>query len=122
MEYIDYEAYNSFWGYVRYTFESLTAFDAIVFVILLLATIAVAWKAPGKISSVGKVIITMCLICLFVDLLRTLNEFRAFAYLDPKGYQHALVDNASSIVSCVIVGAVTYIINNILYIIRTPRI
>lgn len=122
MEYIDYEAYNSFWGYVRYTFESLTAFDAIVFVILLLATIAVAWKAPGKISSVGKVIITMCLICLFVDLLRTLNEYRTTAYLDPKGYQHALVDNASSIVSCIVVGAVTYIINNILYIIRTPRI
>lgn len=122
MEYIDYEAYNSFWGYIRYTLESLTAFDAIAFAILLLAIIAVAWKAPGKISSVGKVIITMCLICLFVDLLKTLIVFRTTAYLDPKGYQHALVDNASSIVSCVIVGAVIYIINNILYIIRTPRI
>ena len=119
---MDFEAYNSFWGYVRYTFESLTTFDTIVFVILLLATIAIAWKAPGKISSVGKVIITMCLICLFIDLLRTLNEFRTFGYMDPKGYQHALVDNVSSIISCVIVGACTYIINNILYIIRTPRI
>ena len=119
---MDFEAYNSFWGYVRYTFESLTTFDTIVFVFLLLATIAVAWKAPGKISSVGKVIITMCLICLFVDLLRTLNEYRTTGYMDPKGYQHALVDNASSIVSCIVVGAVTYIINNILYIIRTPRI
>ena len=119
---MDFEAYNSFWGYVRYTFESLTTFDTIVFVILLLATIAIAWKAPGKISSVGKVIITMCLICFFVDLLRTLNEYRTFGYMDPKGYQHALVDNVSSIVSCIIVGAATYIINNILYIIRTPRI
>ena len=119
---MNYDAYNGFWGYLRYIFESLTAFDTTVFIILLLATIAVAWKAPGKISSVGKVIITMCLICLFIDLLRTLNEFRTFGYMDPKGYQHALVDNVSSIISCVIVGACTYIINNILYIIRTPRI
>lgn len=119
---MNYDAYNGFGGHLRYMFESLTAFDTTVFIILLLATIAVAWKAPGKISSVGKVIITMCLICLFIDLLRTLNEFRTFGYMDPKGYQHGLVDNVSSIISCVIMGACTYITNNILYIIRTPRI
>ena len=41
---------------IKIMFSSLSAFDAIVYLILLLITIWLAWKKPGKISAIGKII------------------------------------------------------------------
>ena len=128
-------------------FTSLSAFDAIIYLILLLATIYLAWKKPGKISAIGKIIVVMTIFCAVVNLNMLITEIgiKEPTLFLPGGRnsdilynmigQHpefreairsdffsVMVDDLARIASSIVFGATTYIISNILYIIRTPRI
>lgn len=132
---------------IKIMFSSLSAFDAIVYLILLLITIWLAWKKPGKISAIGKIIVVMTIFCVVCDinLLITRIGIKEPTLFLPSGRtsdilynligQHpelrevmrsdfvsVMLNDLARIASSIVLGALTYIISNILYIIRTPRI
>ena len=109
-------ALQYFWKLTRFMFSSLFTFDIIVFGILILATIAAAWKVPDKIRSIGKIAIVMFFISLIISLLSS------YSHLDFNPFQVKMIDDLTRITATIIVAACTYIFNNIIYIIRTPRL
>ena len=62
------------WEAVKIMFTSLSVFDTTIYLLLLLATVYVAWKKPGKISAIGKIIVVMTLFCVIKDVNILLNE------------------------------------------------
>ena len=137
---------NNIWESIKILFSSLSVFDAIVYMILLLLTVFLAWKKPGKISAIGKIIVVMTLFCVVIDIniLITQIMIKSPTLYLPGGsseilynltgqhpeireaiksdFMSVMVYDLARIASSIIFGALTYIINNIIYIIRTPRI
>ena len=103
----------------RFFLSSISTFDAIAFVIIMLATIAAAWKAPYRIRLIGKLTEAIFLTSLSVQVL-------SFIIRLPWGsgsrIQTYFCDDYRAMTALVILAALAYIINNILYIIRTPRL
>ena len=103
----------------RFFLSSISTFDAIAFVIIMLATIAAAWKAPYRIRLIGKLTEAIFLTSLSVQVL-------SFIIRLPWGsgshIQTYFCDDFRAMTALVILAALAYIINNILYIIRTPRL
>lgn len=108
---------------LNFTFSSCGTFDLIVYALLLLATFAAAWKAPGWIRSIGKLVFLMCAFCLMINLMiffNTLVEKRlSWNWVD---IQVEMVKELSRIISSIFLGAVIYLINSITCIIRLPRL
>ena len=132
---------------IKIMFTSLSTFDAIVYLILLLVTIWLAWKKPDKISAVGKIIVVMTIFCVVCDTNWLINEiymkeptlilpsgrvseilhnlrgqYPEFREVILSNFFSVMVYDLARIASSIVFGALTYIISNILYIIRTPRI
>ena len=132
---------------IKIMFTSLSTFDAIVYLILLLVTIWLAWKKPGKISAIGQIIVVMTIFCAVWNTNCLINEIymKEPTFILPSGrvseilhnlrgqypeFREVLLSNFFSVMvydlariaSSIVLGALTYIISNILYIIRTPRI
>lgn len=132
---------------IKIMFTSLSTFDAIVYLILLLVTIWLAWKKPGKISAIGKIIVVMTIFCAvwntncFInaiymkeptlilpsgrvsEILHNLRgQYPEFRDVLLSNFFSVMVYDLARIASSIVLGALTYIISNILYIIRTPRI
>ena len=105
---------------IRFFLSSISTFDAIAFVILMLATIAAAWKAPYRIRLIGKLIEAIFLTSLSVQVLSFL--LRLPIYGDKACIQCVFCDDFRAMAALIILAALAYIINNILYIIRTPRL
>ena len=131
---------------LQYIFSSCSVFDISVYTIMLLATFAAAWKAPGWIRTIGKISLIMCFFCFLVnmqnflvdfdikrptfmsigshsrefeDLLRTSPQIRSMIanYFKP-----LMLGDISRIVSSIFLGGFTYLINSITCIIRLPRL
>ena len=131
---------------IKIMFTSLSVFDAIVYLILLLLTIYVAWKTPGKISAIGKIIVIMTAFCVIVDinilitqimiksptlylagnkseiLYNLIGQYPELRDAIKSDFMSVMVYDLASVAGSVVIGCLTYIINNIIYIIRTPRI
>lgn len=131
---------------IKIMFTSLSVFDAIVYLFLLLLTIYVAWKTPGKISAIGKIIVIMTAFCVIVDinilitqimiksptlyigsnnseiLYNLIGQYPELRDAIKSDFMSVMVYDLARIASSIIFGLMTYIINNIIYIIRTPRI
>ena len=104
----------------RFFLSSISTFDAIAFVIIILATIAAAWKAPDRIRLIGKLTEAIFLTSLSVQVLSFL--IRLPNHGNNTYIQCEFCDDFRAMTALVILAALAYIINNILYIIRTPRI
>ena len=106
-----------------YLLGSCATFDLIVYALLLLSTFAAAWKAPGWIRSIGKLIFLMCIFCLMINLMRffivLLEKRISWNWND---IQVGMVKELSRIISSLFLGTVTYLINSITCIIRLPRL
>ncbi len=131
---------------IKIMFTSLSVFDTIVYLILLLLTIYVAWKTPGKISAIGKIIVIMTAFCVIADinilitqimiksptlylagnkseiLYNLIDQYPELRDAIKSNFMSVMVYDLAQIASSIIFGLLTYIINNIIYIIRTPRI
>lgn len=135
------------WEAAKIMFTSLSVFDTTIYLLLLLATVYVAWKKPGKISAIGKIIVVMTLFCVIKDVNILLNEvfvkspsyclpsyevseiihrirseFPEYREVSWSNFEHVMVYDLARVAGSVVIGCLTYIINNIIYIIRTPRI
>jgi len=108
---------------LNFTFSSCATFDLIVYALLLLSTFVAAWKAPGWIRSIGKLIFLMCIFCLMINLLIffivLLEKRISWNWND---IQVGMVKELSRTVSSLFIGTVTYLINSITCIIRLPRL
>ena len=131
---------------LQYIFSSCSVFDISVYTIMLLATFAAAWKAPGWIRTIGKISLIMCFFCFLVnmqnflvdfdikrptfmsigshsrefeDLLRTSPQIRSMIAND---FKPLMLGDISRIVSSIFLGGFTYLINSITCIIRLPRL
>ena len=131
---------------LKYIFSSCSAFDISVYAIMLLATFAAAWKAPGWLRTLGKISLIMCFFCFLVniqnflidfeiksptfmsigshshefeDLLRTSPEIRNMITYD---FKPLMLGDIARIVSSIFLGGFTYLINSITCIIRLPRL
>ena len=60
---------------LQYIFSSCSVFDISVYTIMLLATFAAAWKAPGWIRTIGKISLIMCFFCFLVNMQNFLVDF-----------------------------------------------
>ena len=135
------------WEAAKIMFTSLSVFDIIVYLLLLLLTVYVAWKKPGKISAIGKIIVVMTVFCVVIDvnilinqifmkdpslfwpsseisdiIHRVRNEYPEYREVVWSNFFQVLVYDLARVAGSIVIGALTYIINNIIYIIRTPRI
>lgn len=135
------------WEAAKIMFTSLSVFDIIVYLLLLLLTVYVAWKKPGKISAIGKIIVVMTVFCVVIDvnilinqifmkdpslfwpspeisdiIQRVRNEHPEYREVVWSNFFQVLVYDLARVAGSIVIGALTYIINNIIYIIRTPRI
>ena len=135
------------WEAAKIMFTSLSVFDIIVYLLLLLLTVYVAWKKPGKISAIGKIIVVMTVFCVVIDvnilisqifmkdpsllwpsseisdiIQRVRNEYPEYREVVWSNFFQVLVYDLARVAGSIVIGALTYIINNIIYIIRTPRI
>lgn len=129
-----------------YIFSSCSVFDIVVYSIMLLATFAAAWKAPGWIRTIGKISLMMCFFCFLVniqnfivdyeikmptimifgshsqefeDLIRTTPEIRNMIARD---FKPLMLGDIARILSSICLGGFTYLINSITCIIRLPRL
>ena len=108
---------------LQFTFSSCGTFDLIVYALLLLATFAAAWKAPGWIRSIGKLVFLMCIFCFMINLLIFfIVLFEKRISWNWGDIQVEMVKELSRIISSIFLGAVTYLINSITCIIRLPRL
>lgn len=131
-------------GTTQYLFSSCPTFDITVYVIMLLATFAAAWKAPGWIRTIGKIALMMCILCFlynafvflqdisikrptfmmwdsreFSDFLRTNPDINKLIKPD---FRPLMVEDMAAALSSVCLGGFTYLINSITCIIRLPRL
>jgi len=131
---------------LQYVFSSCSAFDIVVYALLLLATFAAAWKAPGWIRTIGKISLMMCFFCFliniqnfivdyeikrptimsigshsreFEDLIRTTPEIRNMIVRD---FKPLMLGDIARILSSICLGGFTYLVNSITCIIRLPRL
>ena len=135
-----------FIGTAQYLFSSCPAFDITVYVIMLLATFAAAWKAPGWIRTIGKIALMICIFCFlynayifiqdisikgptYMSIGRGSREFSDLLRTDPdiyklinRDFRPLMMEDMAGIVSSVCLGAFTYLINSITCIIRLPRL
>lgn len=108
---------------IRFFLSSISTFDAIAFVIIILATIAAAWKAPYRIRLIGKLTEAIFLTSLSVQVLSfTIRLQEQLSWQSDLRIQTYFCDDFRAMAALIILAAVAYIINNILYIIRTPRL
>lgn len=107
---------------IKFFLSSISTFDAIAFVVLILATIAATWKAPDKIRPVGKLIEAIFMMSISVQCLILFIKIYDKMTWGRVNIQVEFCDDFSAIAAVIILAAVAYIINNILYIIRTPRL
>lgn len=108
---------------LNFTFSSCGTFDLIVYAILLMATFAAAWKAPGWIRSIGKLVFLMCIFCLMINLLIFfIGLFEKRINWEWGAIQVGMVKELSRIISSIFLGAIIYLINSITCIIRLPRL
>jgi len=107
---------------IKFFLSSISTFDAIAFVVLLLATIAAAWKATDKIRPVGKLIEAIFMTSISVQSLSLFIRIYDRITWGNVSIQSEFCDDFSAIAALIILAAIAYIINNILYIIRTPRL
>ena len=108
---------------LQFTFSSCGTFDLIVYALLLLATFAAAWKAPGWIRSIGELVFLMCIFCFMINLLIFfIVLFEKRISWNWGDIQVEMVKELSRIISSIFLGAVTYLINSITCIIRLPRL
>ena len=108
---------------IRFFLSSISTFDAIAFVIIMLATIAAAWKAPYRIRLIGKLTEAIFLTSLSVQVLSFTIRLQEQPYRGGDLHvQTVFCDDFRAMAALIILAAVAYIINNILYIIRTPRL
>ena len=135
------------WEAAKIMFTSLSVFDIIVYLLLLLLTVYVAWKKPGKISAIGKIIVVMTIFCVVIDvnilinqiymkdpslfwpspeiseiIQRVRREYPEYREVAWSNFFQVMVYDLARIAGSIVIGTLTYIINNIIYIIRTPRI
>ena len=135
------------WEAAKIMFTSLSVFDIIVYLLLLLLTVYVAWKKPGKISAIGKIIVVMTVFCVVIDvnilinqiymkdpslfwpspeiseiIQRVRREYPEYREVAWSNFFQVMVYDLARIAGSIVIGTLTYIINNIIYIIRTPRI
>ena len=131
---------------LQYVFSSCSVFDIVVYALLLLATFAAAWKAPGWIRTIGKISLMMCFFCFliniqnfivdyeikrptimsigshsreFEDLIRTTPEIRNMIVRD---FKPLMLGDIARILSSICLGGFTYLVNSITCIIRLPRL
>ena len=129
-----------------YLFSSCSVFDIVVYSIMLLATFAAAWKAPGWIRTIGKISLMMCFFCFLINLqhfiidydikrptimsigsqsrefdnlLRTTPEIRNMIVHD---FKPLVLGDIARIFSSIFLGGFTYLVNSITCIIRLPRL
>ncbi len=107
---------------IKFFLSSISTFDAIAFVVLLLATIAAAWKAIDKIRPVGKLIEAIFMMSISAQFLIILMGLYDRISWGNVSIQVEFCDDFRALAAAIILAAVAYIINNILYIIRTPRL
>lgn len=108
---------------IKFTFSSCSAFELTVYCILLLATFAAAWKAPGWIRSIGKLILLMCFFCYMINLMDFfIGLFEKRLSSDWNVIQVGMAKELSRLFSSILMGAVAYLINSITCIIRLPRL
>ncbi len=107
---------------IKFFLSSISTFDAIAFVVLLLATIAAAWKATDKIRPVGKLIEAIFMTSISVQCLILFIRIYDWIAWGNVAIQTEFCDDFRALASVVILAAMAYIINNILYIIRIPRL
>ena len=107
---------------IKFFLTSISVFDAIAFMVLLLATIAAAWKATDKIRPVGKQIEAIFMTSISVQsLLLFIKIYDRITWGNVR-IQVEFCDDFRALAAAIILAALAYIINNILYIIRTPRL
>lgn len=135
-----------FIGTAQYLFSSCPAFDITVYVIMLMATFAAAWKAPGWIRTIGKIALMLCIFCFlhnayvflqdisikdptYMAIGRSSREFSDFLRTNPdiyklinRDFRPLMIEDMAGAVSSVCLGGFTYLINSITCIIRLPRL
>ena len=108
---------------IKFTFSSCSAFELTAYCILLLATFAATWKAPGWIRSIGKLILLMCIFCYMINLMDFfIGLFEKRLSSDWNVIQVGMAKELSRLFSSILLGAVAYLINSITCIIRLPRL